>query len=318
VHPFLEHHDWSVLESITGDVSPRKYTRVEKSGRTAIFMDCCDELTDRPGLKEFVQIGSWLRDVGIRVPEIYEVDQAQKCLLLEDFGGVSFSGAIRNGMPKQEMYTLAADVLSYLRDVECLLALPRYHDTRVHALHREIIDWFLPTQRDVPGGTVESYLSVWEEIEKTLPEVDYGFLHMDYHLENMMFLPDEHGIAQCGLIDFQDASIGPVPYDLANLLLDARVSVPEDIQNSILRSQSEEFMAWYVVLATQFHCRVIGLFTKLAVRDRRPEYMVHVPRLANYIHGALKHPVLRPLCTFFNDLGVDFTHVKDLNTPQDL
>ena len=129
-----------------------------------------------------------------------------------------------------------------------------------------------------------------------------------------MWLPDESGLKHCGILDFQGAMKGPIPYDLANLLEDARNDVPLELRNRILSRFDEDLQNWYRVLATQFHCRVIGQFIKQAVHDNNPSYLPHIPRLEGYLREGLKHPVLAPLKTFFDDLDVDFSGLGDLNT----
>lgn len=314
MNAFLNTHGWSVVQAIDGDVSPRRYARVEKNGRTALLMDCRKELPDRPGMAEFVRLSMWLRGEGIRTPEIYEVDETAKMVLLEDFGDTSFRKALDQGVSEAELYELAVDVLGHLRTITPPDDLPRYHDTRIHALRRDLIDWWLPAVRgqDNPAGLTDAFLTVWDDIEAGLPEIDHGFLHMDYHLENLMFMPDASGLARCGLIDFQDASVGPVPYDLANLLENVRRSVPDQIKSRILTRYDEAYLLWYRVLATQWHGRVLGLFTRLAVRDGRPQYLEHMPRIYAYMDEALKHPVLSPLKVFLDDLGVDFKNIQKI------
>jgi hypothetical protein len=108
--------------------------------------------------------------------------------------------------------------------------------------------------------------------------------------------------------------IGPAPYDLANLLEDARTDVPKDLRAQILSRFDQDMQNWYRVLATQFHCRVIGQFIKQALHDNNPSYLPHIPRLERYLSEGLKYPVLAPLKQFFDELQVDFSGIGDLNT----
>ena len=140
-------------------------------------------------------------------------------------------------------------------------------------------------------------------------------MHIDYHVENLMWIPAETSLKQCGILDFQAAMIGPQPYDLVNLLEDARMTVPQDIQDNILKQYDDNFRAWYRILGTQFHCRVIGLFIKLPINGK-PKYLEHLPRLQNYLHKALQDPLLKPLKDFFDTLGVDFTRPHAINVDQ--
>jgi len=144
--------------------------------------------------------------------------------------------------------------------------------------------------------------------------VPQGFLHIDYHFENLMWMPEGKDMNRCGMLDFQGAMNGPVPYDLANLLEDARVDVPSHLREAMLDrfcedmtpAEEDTFRSWYRVLATQFHCRVIGQFIRLAVRDGKMRYLQHMPRVAGYINEALTDPVLAPLKQWLDKHNVRF------------
>lgn len=109
--------------------------------------------------------------------------------------------------------------------------------------------------------------------------------------------------------------MGPAPYDLANLLEDARTDVPKPLRIEMLEqycqgmapAERENFLRWYRVLATQFHCRVIGQFIRLAVRDGKPRYLALIPRVAAYLRDGLADPLLTPLAEWFGAHGLDFT-----------
>lgn len=186
-----------------------------------------------------------------------------------------------------------------------------------------MVDWYIPavTGKVNDAGLIDDYLSVWAEIENSLPMVPQSFLHIDYHFENLMWLPDRDGLFRCGVLDFQGAMVGPAPYDLANLLEDARVDVPEDLRLTMLdrfcadmsAEEKENFMNWYRVLVTQFHCRVIGQFIKMAKQDGKTRYLDYLPRVAGYLHQGLKHPVLQPLQQWFDEQGIDFAAVPDID-----
>src|SRR5690606_39152237 len=118
-----------------------------------------------------------------------------------------------------------------------------------------------------------------------------------------------------GILDFQGAMAGPMPYDLANLLEDARVDVPGDLRAAMLArycadmsvQEEQDFRVWYRVLATQFHCRVAGQFIRLSVRDGKERYRAYIPRVAGYIRAGLRDPVLKPLKDWFDGQGIDFS-----------
>jgi aminoglycoside/choline kinase family phosphotransferase len=131
----------------------------------------------------------------------------------------------------------------------------------------------------------------------------------DFHADNLMWLPDRRGIAACGLLDFQDAVVGPPCYDLMSLLDDARRDLLPGLTGRMLdryldafpEYDKAEFRATYAALAAQRHCKVIGIFTRLAERDAKYGYLVHIPRVWRLLDLACRHPYLGPLKTWLDD-----------------
>lgn len=325
---FLARTGWDKahLSAVGEDSAFRRYFRLKAAdGRSAILMEAVPDgsayVTPGHNMKDFIRISKYMRGLGLSAPDIFEADIEEGYLLLDDFGSNSFKMALDAGVNREELYGLATDVLKFLRenakadDIE----LPRYYDSHVHTGRRRLVDWFMPAQKGAlnQDGVVEEYLGVWDSIEQSLPPVPQGFLHIDYHFENLMWMPERKGFERSGILDFQGAMTGPVPYDLANLLEDARVDVPKDLRDAMLdrfcagMSAEEEtnFRNWYRVLATQFHCRVLGQFIRLAVRDGKPRYMQYLPRVAGYIAEGLKDPVLAPLKSWFDTQRVTFENL---------
>ncbi|MCF8495415.1 MAG: phosphotransferase [Alphaproteobacteria bacterium] len=307
---FLKAQGWRVVGPVGEDMASRRYVRVQKQGRTAVLMENYGE-TPGHSPADFIRIGNWLRSVGVRAPEIYEVNEGAGLILLEDFGDLSFKKALNQGADPKKLYLKAVEILTRLQKQNCPLDLPLYHESHVHKRHRRVIDWYLPATRQHQNsdGVAEAYLAAWNDIEKNLPASPHGFLHIDYHAENLMCLPD----GEIGVLDFQGAMRGPVAYDLGNLLEDPRCEIPPALRAELLEDKDESFKAHYRVLTTQFHCRVIGQFIQLAVRQDKPRYLAFVPVTARYLHEALKDPLLSPLRRFFDDLSLDFSAQKDLN-----
>ena len=316
---FLETHGWTMIEPVGQDSSIRRYFRVEKNRQTAILMETVPDNSPHatPGhsLDDFIRIASWLRDIGLSAPEIYEQDVHYGYLLLEDLGDICFRDALDAGEDAKTLYGLGYEAVQHIAAQDCPLDLPAYYDSHVHRRHRRIVDWFMPLMKGVRNedGLVEDYRSVWKEIETAAPPAMQGFLHIDFHAQNLMWLPDRKGLMRCGILDFQGAMIGPRPYDLANFLEDARRDVPTDIKGGIIDHISEEDGIWFRILATQFHCRVIGQFIKQAVIDDNPSYLKHVARLQNYIAEGLKAPVLKPLAKWFAEQEIDFMQSAPLD-----
>lgn len=322
---FVERCGWAEADfsPVGEDCAFRRYFRLRKGdGKTAVLMEAVpdDAPMATPGHKigDFIRIGYYLRKIGLNTPAVYDADETTGYVLMEDFGDTSFKTAREQGADNEALYGLATDVLSALaaEAAESTIDLPDYYASHVHKGRQRVVDWFMPAVRQEanPDGLVESYLAVWQKIEQDLPPCPQGFLHIDYHAENLMYLPSRKGLFRCGILDFQGAMRGPVPYDLANFLEDVRIDVPEDIRHGMLArfcrdmtaEERESFMAWYRILAMQFHCRVAGQFIRLAVRDGKPRYLAYLPRVCRYIREGLSDPVLTPLAAWFAAQGIDF------------
>lgn len=315
-----------VLKPLPRDVSPREYFRGRKDDRDFILMLYPDaSAPHREEMLCFIRLGAWLDQQGVKAPTLYEKDEQQCYALFEDLGAQSFGACLRDcSVGRAELYILATDVLKTLGQSGNLPdGLPLYKDSRTHENRRQIVDYYMTLLRKehTSEQTLQSYLSMWDEIESALPLCPQGFVHGDFHLENMIYVTYEGGLKRCGLIDYQDALHGSLPYDLVNLLEDARIDVPQDLRVAMIdrycagMSAQEKFtfLDWYRVLGTQFHCRVLGLFIKLSAEQGRDSYLVHINRLQNYIKDALENPILSPLKLWFEKEGVDFSSIKDLD-----
>lgn len=308
------------------DVSPREYFRVVKDGREYVLMVYHDvnAATERE-INSFLSIDEWFDNLNIKVPKVYNHSQEGGYILLEDLGNTSFGAALReNKCDALNLYLLGCDVLKSAAKASSIPAgLPLYENSRIHANRRQLIDYYFPIERGKISSEdiVAEFLSIWDKIVASLPQCPRGFVHGDFHLENLMFCELEHGVRRCGVIDFQDALNGFLPYDLVNLLEDARVDVPENIKRAVLQHYTSEmtaeektvFLIWYRVLGTQFHGRVLGLFIKLSAEQNRDKYLVHINRLQKYMIEGLNDPILHPLKQWFDKQGVDFLPIKDMN-----
>src|SRR5262249_49372684 len=126
-------------------------------------------------------------------------------------------------------------------------------------------------------------------------------------------------IKRVGLLDFQDAMIGPAAYDVASLLQDARVDVPEIMEVALLsryvkaRSDADPgfdppaFIKTYATMAAQRASKILGIFARLDARDHKPQYLRHIPRVWGYLQRALAHPSLRQLNAWY---GIHVTELK--------
>lgn len=316
-HPFIEKHGWSVAEILPQDGSARSYMRIEKNGNQALFMDCgpTEGISYITRLSDFVRIGNWIASLGLCAPQIYEGDEKTNVAIIEDFGNISMKQAIIDGEDPKRLYAAANEILSVLQAAQCPLELPHYKTSFMRTARQRFVDWYVPVYRRAMNedGLVNNYHSMWDEVEAQLDPYKESFMHVDFHVENLMYLDGGQGVNALGIIDFQEAMIGPESYDLSNLCEDMRADVPQDIQDALKANKDDNFLCWQRVLGTQFHTRLLGQCLRWAMHDNKPGYLKYYPRLLNYTKNALDDPILKPFKDWLADEKIELVDVSELD-----
>jgi len=307
IRGFLSSAGWGDVprRPLAGDASFRRYDRLEAPHRRAVLMDAPPPHED---VRPFLAVARLLRKLELSAPEILAEDVEAGLLLLEDFGDRTYTRLLADGGDEARLYRLAIDVLIALhRRFELALGagVPLYDETRLLNEAALLVDWYLPavSGKSTPPDLREEYLTIWRALLPLANAVPATLVLRDYHVDNLMLLEGRTGLAACGLLDFQDAVIGSPAYDLVSLLEDARRDVSPDVASGL----SEHYLAAFpaldraafttaaAVLAAQRNCKILGIFTRLCVRDRKPQYLVHVPRLWRLVDRDVSHPALEPV-----------------------
>jgi len=298
---FLEIAGWggARVEPLAGDASFRRYFRVLGDGRSAMLMDAPPPHED-PG--PFLDVGQWLARHGHRAPAIHAEDRARGLVLLEDFGADRMRDWLDdNPHAENETYARAIDALVRLHASPPGPFAP--YDMAVYQREAGLLpEWYCPAMKlDVDAA---GYARAWEEaLGPMLPRQSPGVTVLrDYHAENIMLL--DNG-AQ-GLIDFQDALIGHPAYDLVSLLQDARRDVSPELERAMLDrylgqvDAEAHFEADYARLGAQRNAKIVGIFSRLWLRDGKPRYLAMIPRVWDALERDLRHPALAPVAGWFS------------------
>lgn len=308
---FLQNAGWAgaPLAWRPGDASFRRYAHIQDNERRAILMDAPPE---REPLGPFLQVGSLLTTAGLSTPETLAVDAEQGFLLLEDFGDATFTKLLDTGADAAPLYELATDVLIRIREQDAALTadLPPY-DPEARTGHLStFLDYLWPEAMGCEPTPEEraTFNALWLNALKAAPTLGQGFVHRDFHVDNLMRLEGRSGVAACGVLDFQDAAYGPFAYDLASLLEDARRDVPASVRTACLARyqaavptlQANEIAAALAVHGGQRHCRVAGLWIRLWRRDGKPGYLKHMRRTLDHLEHSLRHPALADIAAFLD------------------
>ncbi len=314
---FLAAHGWAEARRVplANDASFRRYERLLRDGESAVLMDAPPPRED---VRPFARVDRLLLSLGLSAPRPIALDEAAGLLLLEDFGDRTFTRVLAEGAEEAPLYRLAVEVLIALQSgfsdsAAEAAALPSYDDARLLDEAALFVDWYLPAVRGRPTGEAErsDYLETWRGLFPVARRVPQSLVLRDYHVDNLMVLERREGVAACGLLDFQDAVIGPVSYDLVSLLEDARrdvgAAVAEEALRRFLAARPEldraAFEASYAVLGAQRNAKIIGIFTRLWKRDGKPVYLPHIARVWRLLESDLRHPVLAPMRACFDRLA---------------
>ncbi|HIJ39201.1 MAG TPA: phosphotransferase [Rhodospirillaceae bacterium] len=304
---FMSQKGWapSCRRPLAGDASFRHYHRLQDGPRQAILMDAPPPKED---VRPFVRMARHLIGLGYSAPGLLAVDEVNGLLLLEDFGDHTFSRLLDGGTAPEALYGLAIDLLADLH-IRGPKAWPEglapYDDARLMTEARLLIEWYLPevTGQPLSPAAGAEYEDLWQALWPMARGVPDSLVLRDFHVDNLMRLSNRTGLAACGLLDFQDAVVGPLTYDLMSLLEDARRDLDRGL---VARMQSrylaampgldpQAFYDSWTVLAAQRHAKVIGIFTRLHRRDGKPVYLQHIPRVWRLFEAALAHPRLTAL-----------------------
>ena len=310
---FLESAGWAgaVRETLEADASFRRYDRIRLGNRRAVMMDAPPEHED---IAPFIDLAHHLRGLGYSAPEPIKADLDIGLLLLEDLGDDTFTRLLAGEADERSLYLLATDLLIDLhrrpREQAVFDALPPYSDQLFLNEAALLIDWYVPAVlgKSLAADARADFVSAWQTVlplARTVPET---LVLRDYHVDNLLRINGREGVAACGLVDFQDAVAGPVSYDFVSLVEDARRDIPNALVgelrghylDAVPQTDADNFDRSCAILGAQRHCKVIGIFTRLCVRDGKPGYLDHIPRVWRLLETALTHPALAGIAAWLD------------------
>ena len=302
------------IRTASADASFRRYFRVTQGQRRLIVMDAPP---DQGGMHSYVSIARHFHALGLNVPEVLEQDHERGFLLITDLGEQLYLGSL-NEQTVERLYGDALGALIVLQAGTSATAdkfLPDYDEALLLREMEIFREWYLGRHLGLrlSAGQKRVLDEVFAQLARSALAQPRVWVHRDYHSRNLMVTR----LNNPGILDFQDAVLGPVTYDLVSLLRDCYIAWPRErvedwvkgyhelaLQSGIPAGEDDAgFLRWFDLMGVQRHLKASGIFARLNHRDGKPGYLADIPRTLGYVHEvSARYPELQPLQALLREL----------------
>ena len=295
---------------VSGDASFRRYFRFiakNEMGLDQLPLIAVDAPPEQEDSQRFIDIALLLSDHQLPAPKIF-VASDDGFYVQQDFGDQLLLSSL-NESSVDHLYAIAMNHIVAMQRLPTI-DLPPYNSQLLQREMSLFTDWYLikHSNTTLSDNDQSMLMSTYKILEANALQQPQAFVHRDYHSRNLMILEDDN----LGIIDFQDAVLGPITYDLVSLLRDCYIDWPQQKINlwisQFLAKQTTQydhaqFVRWFDLMGIQRHLKAIGIFSRLNYRDGKPSYMNDIPRTMNYVLSVTdKYDDLKPFHTFINQL----------------
>jgi hypothetical protein len=336
IREFLQGTEFAGSERrfLAGDASLRTFETVDAGAENAVLMrwpflgnaidpsvrGYMEKVHLARDCRSVVAVGTQLRQHGLLAAEILGSSIEDGLILSQNLGQETI---VVNGRPVRERYLAAVGVLAKMHGepwpgaVElpdgASYRLPAYSTEALVAEASLFLDWYVPesTGESIDEAMRAEFETLWRNALESLGNAQRGWVLRDFHSPNLLWQDGQTGTDRIGLIDFQDTVIGPVAYDVASLLMDARTDIDVELETDLFDAyvsarekqtgafNRSGFSLAYAVMAAQRNSKILGIFVRLARRDGKPAYLSHLPRILGYLDRALEAPELSELKNWY-------------------
>lgn len=276
------------LSPASADASFRRYLRVTNSNDNTSYI-VMDAPPENENCKPFIHVTELIRGVGVNAPNILALNLERGFLLLQDLGNSPYLDML-NPDSANALYLDAVNALIKMQRIDGIL--PAYDAAFLQQEMDLFETWYverhLGLELDVKQRSILS--GIFNIIIENAVEQPQVFVHRDYHSRNLMFTKRGNP----GVIDYQDAMVGPISYDLVSLFKDCYIEWPRDrveywLDEYIERVRPDHYIErqqlirWFDLMGVQRHIKVLGIFCRLNYRDGKPQYLDDLPLTRKYV-----------------------------------
>jgi aminoglycoside/choline kinase family phosphotransferase len=299
------------LAPASSDASFRRYFRVTRPGETSLI--AMDAPPPQENCAPFVHVARLFAAAGVHVPEVIAEDLERGFLLLSDLGATTYLSALDEGSSDQ-LYREALRSLVKIQAATRTGELPEYDRTLLGRELRLFPDWYVAHQlgRELEAAQRDVLEAAFHAILEENLDQPRVYVHRDFHSRNLMVTEPNPGI-----LDFQDAVLGPITYDLVSLLRDAYIEWPEErvidwcirywelarAEGLPVHADFGEFYRAFEWMGVQRQIKVVGIFARLWKRDGKQAYLADQPLVMRYLKNACRrYGELTPLARLLDTL----------------
>ncbi len=271
------------LEKIKSGASKRTFYRLIKGSNSLI---CLDSSNEKKEYNNFLMVHSYLSKVNVSIPNVYENDDVNNILILEDFGNLRFDRILRN-YPLKKLLEYAVRTLIILKNdiyYNNSNDLSAYNYNAFKSEISEFLDFYYPYvhNKEISKNLTEEFYGCWQSYFDSINFNFINFVHKDFNINNLVYLPLRKDHLKCGLLDFQGAFWGECCWDLFSLLEDSRIYFDDQFNDYFIKLyykstkqniDIDDFKEKYYMLNCARQTRLLGRWVKLSKELNQSFYL---------------------------------------------
>ena len=301
------------LKKISGDASFREFYRIQKDFKSSIIVFAKKDKFKN--LVTYSAVNKILNTNGILAPKLLNNFTNENIIEITDLGKTSFYNFIKNKKNKLSNYKKLIDIIIKMQKIKLKkeynfksnqIKFEKYNSYNLHKESDLFFDWYLK-YLFTKKKSKQMKIKIRKELNrlyKRLKLRNNCFTHRDFHASNVMISGKKFG-----LIDSQDAIIGNPLYDVASLIDDVRIKIPQKTKEKLFnyylkktRFKKKDLKNDFDILSVQRNLKILGIFVRLHVRDKKSNYLKFLPYTWKLIEMRLKNPIFYNLKNLIDEL----------------